>query len=212
MKELWLRYGTGAKQRFIPIDTLCIKIGNIKYSLLKAHILTGCDVTSKVGTKLAAVNSIKKGNALTKFGGEFFDSRKSAEVFLVNVLSISSKCETFDELRYEMYYEKKKSLSELPPSSNMVHGHIRRSEYVYHLSNTLLNFDEFILNYLDYGWEEKDSVIYPERCNQPIPNDFLKVCACQKGCKGRCGCKKFDPWSTVPRVCSEFCSCKCYDM
>lgn len=212
LKELWLRYGTGAKQRFIPIHTLCIKIGNIQYSLLKAHILTGCDVMSKVGTKLAAVNSIKKGNALTKFGGEFFDSRKSAEVFLVNVLSISSKCETFDELRYEMYYEKKKSLSELPPSSNMVHGHIRRSEYVYHLSNTLLNFDEFILNYLDYGWEEKDSVIYPERCNQPIPNDFLKVCACKKGCKGRCGCKKFDPWSTVPRVCSEFCSCKCYDM
>ena len=76
----------------------------------------------------------------------------------------------------------------------------------------MLNFDEFILNYLDYGWEEKDSVIYPERCNQPIPNDFLKVCACKKGCKGRCGCKKFDPWSTVPRVCSESCSCKCYDM
>ena len=97
---------------FIPIHTLCIKIGNIQYSLLKAHILTGCDVTSKVGTKLAAVNSIKKGNALTKFGGEFFDSRKSAEVFLVNVLSISSKCEMFDELRYKMNYEMKKSLSE----------------------------------------------------------------------------------------------------
>ena len=72
---------------FIPIHTLYIKIGNIQYSLLKAHILTGCDVTSKVGTKLAAVNSIKKGNAFTTFAGEFFDSRKSAEVFLVNVLS-----------------------------------------------------------------------------------------------------------------------------
>ena len=87
LKELWLRYGTGAKQRFIPIHTLCIKIGNIQYSVLKAHILTGCDVMSKVGTKLAAVNSIKKGNAFTTFAGEFFDSRKSAEVFLVNVLS-----------------------------------------------------------------------------------------------------------------------------
>ena len=64
LKELWLRYGTGAKQRFIPIHTLCIKIGNIQYSLLKAHILTGCDVTSKVGTKLAAVNSIKKRECL----------------------------------------------------------------------------------------------------------------------------------------------------
>ena len=33
---------------FIPIHTLCIKIGNIQYSVLKAHILTGCDVMSKV--------------------------------------------------------------------------------------------------------------------------------------------------------------------
>ena len=40
LKQLWLRYGTGAKQRFIPIHTLCIKIGNIQYSVLKAHILT----------------------------------------------------------------------------------------------------------------------------------------------------------------------------
>ena len=79
MKELWLRYGTGAKQRFIPIHTLCIKIGNIQYSVLKAHILTGCDVMSKVGTKLAAVNS--KGNALTKFGGEFLTVENQLKFF-----------------------------------------------------------------------------------------------------------------------------------
>ena len=67
LSELWLRYGTGTKKRFIPIHTLNTKIGYIRHTLLKAHILTGCDITSKVGTKLAALNSLKKGN--TEEGG-----------------------------------------------------------------------------------------------------------------------------------------------
>ena len=68
----------------------------------------------------------------------------------------------------------------------------------YHISYTLLNFDEFILNYLDYGWEEKDSVIYPERCNQPIPNDFLKVCACKKDAREDVDARRLIPGQRFP--------------
>ena len=109
LKELWLRYGTGAKQRFIPIHSLCIKLGDIQHSILKAHILTGCDVTSKIGTKLAAVNSIKMGNTLIRFGENSFDGKRSAEVFLINVLDAKCNCNSFDELRYEMYRKRKVS-------------------------------------------------------------------------------------------------------
>ena len=62
LSELWLRYGTGTKKRFIPIHILNTKIGYIRHTLLKDNILTGFDITSKVGTKLAALNSLKKGN------------------------------------------------------------------------------------------------------------------------------------------------------
>ena len=56
--EIWMKYGTGEGERLIPMYIL----GNIIKPklckiILKAHILTGCDVTSKVGTKLAALNS-----------------------------------------------------------------------------------------------------------------------------------------------------------
>ena len=130
------------------------------------------------------------GNTLSRFGDESFIGRASAEVFLVNVLYLTSHCSTFDDLRYELYHEKKKSLPELPPSSNMICGHILRSEYTYHASNLLLNFSGFGLNCLDYAFVGKNSVIYPKKCTQPIPTEYLKICGCQIGCKGRCKCKK----------------------
>ena len=48
----------GESSRYIPIHTRANKIGPIEYSVLfKAHILTSCDVNSKVGTKSAALKA-----------------------------------------------------------------------------------------------------------------------------------------------------------
>ena len=56
--EFWIRYGTGKKSRFLPIHELVISLGqNLSSVVLKAHILTGCDVTSKVGTKAASLKT-----------------------------------------------------------------------------------------------------------------------------------------------------------
>ena len=42
----------GESSRYIPIHIMANKIGPIECSVLsKAHILTSCDVNSKVGTK-----------------------------------------------------------------------------------------------------------------------------------------------------------------
>ena len=51
-KEVWVRFGTGEKTRDIPIHVLANKLGNHLSSsiILKTHVLTGCDVTSKIGT------------------------------------------------------------------------------------------------------------------------------------------------------------------
>ena len=46
----------GISERFIPVHPLYHKLEkSVINSLLKLHILTGCDITSKVGTKLAAI-------------------------------------------------------------------------------------------------------------------------------------------------------------
>ena len=70
--------------------------------ILKAHILTGCDVTSEVGTKLAALNSEPE-LYLESFGESEMPSTevlKRAEQYLVQVLKKNSQCENFDKLRY----------------------------------------------------------------------------------------------------------------
>ena len=57
-KELWIKYGPGDSTRYIPIHKLAdIMRSNICKFVLKAHVLFGCDVTSKVGTKAAALKS-----------------------------------------------------------------------------------------------------------------------------------------------------------
>ena len=45
LKELWQQYGTGEKRRRLPLHQ----------AVIKAHILTGDDCMSKVGTKHAAM-------------------------------------------------------------------------------------------------------------------------------------------------------------
>ena len=101
--EIWMKYGTGEGERLIPMHIL----GNIIKPklckiILKAHILTGCDVTSKVGTKLAALNSDPE-LYLESFGESEMPSTevlKRAEQYLVQVLKKNSQCENFDKLRY----------------------------------------------------------------------------------------------------------------
>ena len=58
MEELWMRFGTSSNSRHIPLHTLSNMIGpTVSSVILKANVLSGCDVTSKVGTKCAAINN-----------------------------------------------------------------------------------------------------------------------------------------------------------
>ena len=72
---------------------------NVINSLLKLHILTGCDVTSKVGTKSAAIKASQEVN-LWKFCSFVSEEYgfKDAELYLVNVLHGKSTYSTFNEL------------------------------------------------------------------------------------------------------------------
>ena len=52
VNKIWVRFGILERQRHIPVHGLAEILGTEK-SLLKAHILTVCDVTSKTGSKTA---------------------------------------------------------------------------------------------------------------------------------------------------------------
>ena len=84
---------------------------NLLFVLLKVHILTGCDVTSKIGTNSAALK-YDPHMYLKNFGeNELLQSSfADAELYLIKVLQRNSTSTTFDELRYELYGKKIKTL------------------------------------------------------------------------------------------------------
>ena len=56
LKELWVEYGTGEKRSCIHLHSMADKMGeSLCRVVVKADILTGDDITSRIGTKLAAM-------------------------------------------------------------------------------------------------------------------------------------------------------------
>ena len=85
--------------------------------MLKAHILTGCDVTSKTGFKTAAFKACTE-KYLYDFEEEFHDYHfQMAEKYLVKVIEPNIAVKSFDDLRYVTYTTRTTLFSELPPTS-----------------------------------------------------------------------------------------------
>ena len=102
--------------------------------ILRLHVLTGCNVTGKIGTKYGALNA-KPTDYLTTFGQRkslFQEEAQKAELYLVKVLRPSSACTTINELLIESYLDKSSSLIELPPTSSLIFGQILRSHFIIH--------------------------------------------------------------------------------
>ena len=55
VNKIWVTFGIHKRQRHIPVYQLAEILGTDRLrALLKTHILTGCDVTNKTGSKSAA--------------------------------------------------------------------------------------------------------------------------------------------------------------
>ena len=112
LSELWVRFGSGNSSRFLPMHQFAYQLGQKMCTvIMKAHILTGCDVTSKVGTKMGALRNDPE-LYLTQFGEQDYltrDVTKKAEEYLVKVwqTKAGTKETTFDGLRFESYVGKK---------------------------------------------------------------------------------------------------------
>ena len=113
VQQLWIKYGLGDKTCYIPIHTLAQRLGkDMCGMLLKSHVLTGCDVTSKLGTK---GNALKANlHLLIDFGTENHPDSLSllhSERYLCSVLYPKDPT-SFDDMRYFLYTKKKKPLSD----------------------------------------------------------------------------------------------------
>ena len=117
IEKLWIRMGTGASKRLIPIHHLYQRMPRpLVKVLLAAHFGTGCDTLSKLGTKLAALNTIPE-MYLKGFGTKELDDIQLAkcEEYLVKVYKHNTKCKTFDSLRALLYRDNDSIFDYLQP-------------------------------------------------------------------------------------------------
>ena len=79
----------------------------------------------------------------------------------MNVVQAKSTCATFDELRYNIYTSKNKTLTELPPTSSTIRGHLLHCHYFVRVCVTLLDLETSELS-------EKNQTSIPEEYTLPV--------------------------------------------
>ena len=201
LQELWIHYGK--PRHWVPVHKIVLRMGNPRArAVIKAHILTGNDHLSKVGTKHAALH-YSPDVSLSTFGETAVLSEteiQAAEEYLVKCYNgVKSVCsvKTFDELRLYTKSTKIIGLDQLPPTSAVIRAHIRRAYFDVRYDVTLLA-EPPQLDPLDFCWKECDGVLLPDKSLKPIPEDILKLCGCGGKCdSSKCSCKKTGKYACV---------------
>ena len=133
LDELWINSGKCDSINVTPVHTIVINMDNTVADVLPAvHALTGCDTTSKAGTKSAAFQAAMKCGyeLLYSFGKSQISDQMIllAEKFLLECISKSSERNNFDAVRFETYLQKsfQLDLEKLPSTSSSIHTYIKR--------------------------------------------------------------------------------------
>ena len=125
VNKIWVKFGILELQRHIPVHRLAEILGTEKSrALLKAHIWTVCDVTSKIGSKTAVFKACPE-KYLYDFGEEFHDYHfRMAEKYPVKAIEPNIAAKSFGDLRYVIYITRKTIFSELAPASSAIKRHL----------------------------------------------------------------------------------------
>ena len=148
----------GDSTRYIPLHLIFERKPELCSVLPAINILTGCDTTSKVGTKLSALKP-PAAQLLSEFRKSLSSPNQDeiihkAEQYLVEVLKPNSTCTSMDDLRYKMYHQSKVSdLHSLPPTSADLHLHILRCLYMTYTQMHCLQ--NVTVDPTNYGYELK---------------------------------------------------------
>ena len=210
MRELWVRAGRGTTTRFVPLHILHARLGSDLCTVLPAlHSLTGCDITSKIGTKKAALKADPKihlhgfGTTTTLTSATI----QRAEQYLVNVVDVGSKCNNFQELReHQFHFSKSLSHQNLPPTSQGLEPHVYRAFYnVYttmHVLDAQLHVETGHLDPVDYGFTLENGHLLPSTLWKTLDTRWSVVCHCGKCARVACPCR------AALVKCSRFCKCQ----
>ena len=140
------------------------------------HVLTGCDITCKFGTKGAGIKA-EPVLYLKDFGRAHTDVQdcvQNAEKFLVQVLNRGKHgIETMDRLRFNWYHHRKSmTITDLPPTSYATEG--QTAFYATYMQVNCLG--DFSLNPQDYGFTMESECLVPKKCHRNLPDEVSLKC------------------------------------
>ena len=195
---------------YMPLHILHARLGSALCTVLPAvHSLTGCDITSKIGTKKAALKADPESH-LHGFGTTIpltSATIQRAEQYLVNVVDVGSKSNNFQELReHQFHFSKSISHQNLPPTSQGIEPHIHRAFYnaytTMHVLDAQLHAETVGLDPADYGFTLDKGHLLPSTLWKTLDTRWSVVCHCGKCAHITCPCR------AALVKCSRFCKCQ----
>ena len=219
LEELWIKFGVGEKMRYLPIHEIVCSIGpQTSQCMAIFHSFTGCDQVSffsTIGKKTAwktwrtyppitnALLNIR--NMPSEAGVEYH--MPTIERFVCLMYHPTSTKMEVNECRRNLFTKQGRQLEGLPLTKEALKQHTRRAVYqgAYVWSQALTALQN-LPNPEVWGWVRENNTLSPmwsvlpsvaEACRE------LTKCSCkiEKGCSGRCSCKR----SHLP--CTELCKC-----
>jgi len=210
LQELWVRAGRGDTARFIPLHILHARVGHRMCTILPAtHSLTGCDITSKIGTKKAALKA-KPEIYLQGFGTTaplVSPMIQQAEQYLVHVIDAGNKSSNFTQLRTDQFhFSTSASHQNLPPTTRGLTPHNYRAFFnaytTMHALDSQLNVTTIHQDPLDYGFVHDSEILLPSTSWKSLEPCWNVVCHCGKCARRTC------PFREAMVKCSVFCKCQ----
>ena len=209
LQELWLIRNSGMRRSILPLNDICTALGDKLTRCLPAlHALTGCDTTSKISTKLAALKAIHNNLSLIhNFNtSELTESMiQMAETFLVKCLKPTTDLETFDDLCLTAFNGNalKLDFKRTPCTSANTKKHIQRAYYQQQLWIQAPFRDVTLeMNTESYGFVRKGNLIVPDIVISK-PEGLPDPCTCGK-CAHKNGCR----CRVAGIKCCKYCKCK----
>ncbi|KAL4720666.1 hypothetical protein ACJJTC_019395 [Scirpophaga incertulas] len=197
-RGLWFE-GSRKKNRFLGCHLAAKSLGENVCNVLPAlHALTGCDTTSRVGTKKQMLSAAKLDfvqEALLTLGDGLLTTQQFKALEKVCTYLISKHQTTADEVRHKLICQNigfALNLSRVICTSDALYLHcLRASAQVYLWKYTHEPMFEPI-DFLQFGYELREGNLYPKQMTKnALPMSLIKPCKCKSNCRTMsCSCRK----------------------
>lgn len=195
---LWF-HGSHKKKHFLGCHLAAESLGeNICHILPALHAVSGCDTTSRFGTKknwlnAASLDFVQKHLAHLEKQNLSINQLKELETVCTYIFSKVES--TADELRYKLISQKigfDLNLMKVICTSDALHLHLLRATAQTYFWINAYQTQLQPINFNLFGYEEREGNLYPRQMTKrPLPESLIEPCKCASDCRTMaCNCKK----------------------